>query len=249
MQKFKEFFINSFFCYLAIELVEETIEELIVIGVSSLFIKGFSTLCVVSLTQSAKIIIKAIVKKITYKEGNDKMSKIKSFFTWIWSNKKTLLGTLSSVASAVVGVLSGTGVIDISALPELLIGSFNITPIIYYGILLILTLIGVFGKGFESIQEFAERIGLIKAEKEQEAIDKEAAAEIKAEEKAASQTQAEKEKAEAKAQAEAEAQAAKEQAEAEHRAKVEEAKARILAERATAAQASTEQVTTEQTNN
>jgi hypothetical protein len=228
MQKFKEFFINSFFCYLAIELVEEMLEELIAFGIASLFIKGLSTLLVVSITQSIKVAIKTLVKKFTYKEGNDKMDKFKQFFTWIKSNKKTILGT----ASTAVAALSGTGIIDISILPELPVGGFNVTPILYYGVLLVFALIGVFGKGLESIKEFAERVKKIKAEKEKRAIEKEAKAELKAEEKAASQTQAEKEKADAKKAADEKAKAEKEQAEKEHRLKIEEAKAKLLAEKA-----------------
>ena len=56
MQKFKEFFINSFFCYLAIELVEEMLEEALAVGISNIIIKGASTLLVVSLTQSFKVV-------------------------------------------------------------------------------------------------------------------------------------------------------------------------------------------------
>ena len=124
------------------------------------------------------------------------------------------------IVSGSIMALSGAEVIDVSALPELNIGGFNITPIIYYGILLIIALIGVFGKGFESIKEFADRIAELKAKKEEKSIEKEALAEIKAEEKQANQTDAQ-----------IQAQTEKAQAEAEHKAKVAEAKARILAER------------------
>ena len=239
MQKFKEFFINSFFCYLAIELVEELLEEMIAFGIASLFIKGISTLLVVSITQSVKVAIKTLVKKFTYKEGNDKMNKFKQFFTWIRSNKKTIIGTVSTAVAA----LSGTGIIDISILPELPIGGFNVTPILYYGVLLILALIGVFGKGLESIKEFTERIGLIKAEKEHNALVKKVKAEIKAEEKAANQTQAEKEKEEAKKAAEEKAKLEKEQAELELRTKMDAIKAELKAAEAA------KKLAKEQTNN
>ena len=103
----------------------------------------------------------------------------------------------------------------------------------YYGVLLILAVIGVSGKGFESIKTYLERIAGEKAEKQEKAIMKEAEAEIKAEQKLANQTQAQQEKAQAKAEAEAQAKAEKEKADAEHKALVEQAKAKILAEKQT----------------
>jgi hypothetical protein len=96
MRKFKELFVNSFFYCLAIELVEEIIEDIIALGVSAVITKAVSAVIVVSLTQSTKLVVKRIVKKITYKEGNDKMSKIKTFFTWIFANKKSLTGVVSA---------------------------------------------------------------------------------------------------------------------------------------------------------
>lgn len=226
-KSFKNFFVNSFFTYLAIELVEEMVEDLIAIGISSILTKAVSTLFVVSVTQAFKVSIKAVVKRYTYKEGNDKVEKIKTFFKWLYANKKTLIGTISTS----VLVASGTQIIDVSVLPELLVGPVNITSIIYYAALGILSLIGVFGKGPEEIKEFFERVGLIKAEKEQKAIDKVAEKEIATEEKNAKLTQAEKEKQEAKALEEQQKAEEKAKAEAEYKAKVAEAKARILAER------------------
>lgn len=216
------------------ELVEECLETFVAFVISDMitafFIKALSTFAI---TQGVKVSIRRFlmpfVKTLTYKEGNDKMSKIKKFFTWIWCNKKTLTGT----AASAVMTLSGTGVINVNSLPALNIDSFNITPIIYYACLAILALVGVTGKGFENIKTFFERVGLIKAEKEQKAIMKEAKKELAAEEAKANQTQAEQEQAEAKANAEAKAKAEREQAEAEHRAKIEAAKAQIIAERST----------------
>ena len=216
------------------ELVEEALETVIAYMLSSavaIFItKALSTLAIITATQAIKVAIKRfmtpVIREFTYKEGTDKVSKIKQFFTWIWCNKKTLLGT----ASAAVMTLSGTGVIDVAALPAIMVGGLNITVIIYYACLAILALIGMFGKGFESIKTFFERMGLIKAEKAQKAIEKEAQKEIKAEAKAANQTQAELDKKAAKEAAQKEADAAKEKAEKEHRALVDAAKAKIIAE-------------------
>lgn len=224
------------FIMLIWELVEECLETFVAFVISDMitafFIKALSTFAI---TQGVKVSIRRFlmpfIKTLTYKEGNDKMSKIKKFFTWIWCNKKTLTGT----AASVVMTLSGTGVINVNSLPALNIDGFNITPIIYYACIAILALVGVSGKGFENIKTFLERVGLIKAEKEQKAIIKEAKKELAAEEAKVNQTQAEQEQAEAKAKAkaEAEAKAEREQAEAEHRAKIEAAKAQIIAERST----------------
>lgn len=215
------------------ELVEEGLESLIAFCVSEVVtifvVKALSTLAIIGITQGIKVCIKRfltpLVKTLTYKEGFDKMNKIKQFFTWLWCNKKTLIG---AVATAVTG-FSATNIIPADQLPALDVYGINITPFIYYACLDILALLGVFGVGIEKVKDFFNRMGLIKAKKEEKAIEKEAARELAEEEKKANQTQAQQEKAEAKAQAEAQAKAEKEKAEAEHRKKVEEAKAKLLA--------------------
>lgn len=216
------------------EMVEELLENLIAYALSSavaLFItKAISTIAIITATQGIKVSLKRLltpmIKELTYKEGHDKMSKVKQFFTWIWCNKKTLVGT----ASTAVLTLSGTGVIDANSIAPLYVGGFNITPVVYYGCLAVLALLGVFGKGIESIKIFFERVGLIKAEKEQNALIKEAKKEIKLEAKLANQTQAQQEKKLAKEEAEKKAKEEKETAEAEHKAKVAEIKAQLLAD-------------------
>lgn len=216
------------------EMVEEALENLIAYALSSavaVFVtKALSTLAIITATQGIKVSIKRFLvplfKEITYKEGHDKMSKVKQFFTWIWCNKKTLLGT----ASTAVLTLSGTGVIDANGIAPLYIGGFNITPIVYYGCLAVISLFGIFGKGIEDIKTFFERVGLIKAQKEEKAIIKEAEKEIKAEQKLANQTQAQQEKKTAKEEAISKAKQEKDKADAEHKAKVQEAKAKLLAE-------------------
>lgn len=234
---FKKIFSNGLWVFLtgfSWELVEELLENVIaeaLTGLIALFIaKVFLTFTVIISTQLIKKLIKKIlkpiIKRLTYREGNDKVNKIKSFFQWLFTNKKTLCG----IASASVATLSGSGIIDISALPTLIVSGFNITPVIYYGLLLVISLIGISGKGFESVKTFFERIDALKVEKQQKAIVKEAQKELKAEQKVANQTQAEQEKAKAKADAEKIANEAKAKAEAIHRAKVEQAKAQIKAQ-------------------
>ena len=225
MQKPKQHFWSKIFSgtYLALftmfvwEMVEEALEGLIAYALSSvvaIFVtKVLSTFAIVSATQGIKVTIKRFLvpffKQLTYREGHDKMSKVKKFFTWLWCNKKTLLGTAST---AVMG-LSGTGVIDVNSIMPLYIGSFNVTPVIYYACLAVLALLGVFGVGIEKIEEFFERIGLIKKEKEEKQILKEAKKELKAEQKQDDTKKQEEEKAQA-----------------EHKAKVEAVKAKLLAE-------------------
>lgn len=213
------------------ELLEEALENAIAYCITTAIIAlAAKTIAVVFATQliktGGKKILFPVVKKLIYKEGHDKMSKVKKFFTWIWCNKKTLTGT----ASAAVLTLSGTGVIDVNAIAPLFVCGVNITPYLYYGFLAVLVLLGVFGKGIEDIKTFFERVGLIKAEKEQNALIKEAKKEIKLEAKLANQTQAQQEKKLAKEEAEKKAKEEKENAEAEHKAKVAEIKAQLLAD-------------------
>ena len=218
------------------ELIEEVVENIIAVCISevvALFVvKALSTLAIIGATQGIKVCIKRFlvpfVKTLTYKEGHDKMSKIKQFFTWLWCNKKTLVGT----ASTAVISLSATDVIPADNLPTLIFSGVNITPIFYYACLSILSLFGVFGVGLEKIEDFFQRMSLLKDKKEEKAILKEAEKEIANEEKVANQTQAQQEKAKAKAETEQKAKEVKEKAEAEHRARVEEAKAKLLAEKA-----------------
>lgn len=220
------------------EIVEEGIETLIAFCISEVvamfFVKALSALAIIGATQGIKVCIKRflvpVIKTLTYKEGFDKMSKIKQFFTWIFANKKSLTSTVVNALGAGAGVAASW---TIDSLPVILVKGYNIAPIVYTAICVIafvLKQLGVCGKGFEEIDEYFSRIELIKAEKEQKAIEKEASKELAMAEKLANQTQAQQEKAKAKAEALAQAQAEKQKAEAEHRAKVEQAKAKLLSE-------------------
>ena len=138
------------------ELIEEGLESLIAYTISSVIamfvVKALSTLAIITATQSIKVLVKNIlypyVKKLIYRKGGDKLEKLKQFISWIFANKKSLIG----IVSGATATLSGTGVIDISTFPVLMVGGIDITPFIYYAILLVLTLIGVSGKGFESVE-------------------------------------------------------------------------------------------------
>lgn len=220
MKKLKELFTSSFIAYLAIELVEETIEELITIGISSLIVKMFSTFLVVLTSQLGKRFIKALVKLVIYKEGNDKVNKIKSFFKWVWANKKTLIGTIGGVFSGIATAVA-TNSDAILALPELLVFNFNITPILSGVLVFAGVEIGVIGKGFELLSQWQKRKEAEAEEKEIKLATKTAKKEIANEEKLANQTQAENEKAEIKEAAARKAEEEKEKAEKAFREKVE----------------------------
>lgn len=239
MAKIKTFgrkFVSSsgwaFFVMFVWELVEELLENLIAIGVSSVaavFVaKALSTFAIISATTGIKSAIKKFLfpffKKLFYKEGNDKMEKFKKFLSWLNANKCTLLG----IGTGALVAVSGAGVIDVDSFPALVIGSVNITPILYYLILGVLAVVSSFFP--ETIEKFKARIAEKKAEKEQKSIVKEAKKQLIAEEKLANQTQAQAEKAQAKAEADAIAKAEKEKADAEHKAKVELAKAELKAQ-------------------
>lgn len=213
---FKEVFVKIFCTYLAIELVEELLEELIAFGVTWVFTKAISTLTVLIITQGSKTIIKLIVKRITYKEGNDKMKALKTFWTWLKGNYLPILGT----ASAAITTLSGTGVIDVSVLPALEIASFNITSLLYYLIFGTLSILGISKPGWQKIATYLENLGIKKAIKEDALAEKTAKKRIKAEEKEAKLSQAAQEKKTAKEAAEKTKQEEKQKADEAFEAKV-----------------------------
>lgn len=161
-----------FFALLVSELFEELLEEAIATGISWIIGKLVSVLFIVALTQGTKIIIKRVVKSITYREGNDKMAKIKNFFTKakkvltenvIWSNKLTISGIFASAFM----LLEGVDVVNVIAtLPELLVYGFNIMPYLVYGILGLLAMFGVGKQGFESVKTYLTRIHAIQEVKD-----------------------------------------------------------------------------------
>lgn len=236
-QTFKKWFLSTsgwaIFSMFVWELVEEGLENLIAYALSSavaIFVtKALSTLAIITATQGIKVGIKRFLlpyfKAIIYKEGNDKVEKIKKFFAWLNANKCTIGG----VASGALVAVSGAGIVDVSSFPALIVGGFNLTPVLYYMFLGAMAIICSFFP--EKVEDFKVRIDAKKAEKEAKAIAKVAEKELANEQKLANQTQAQQEKAKAKADAEAQAKAQKELAEKEYRAKVEAQKAKIIAEK------------------
>ena len=77
------------------ELLEEALENVIALGISS-FIAILSTFFLVFCTQGVKLGFKKlvrfffpIIKAKIYKEGNDKMTMLKNYWTKVWGNKIT----------------------------------------------------------------------------------------------------------------------------------------------------------------
>ena len=88
------------------ELLEEALENVIALGISSA-IAVLSTFLLVFITQGVKIGVKKtvkilfpIIKAKIYREGDDKMQMLKNYWTKVWGNKIT--GTLSAVPFATV---------------------------------------------------------------------------------------------------------------------------------------------------
>lgn len=202
------------------ECVEEGLETLIAFALSSVLAifltKLLSTVVVIAAAQGLKFalrnVLTPLIRQITYKEGNDKVEKLKQAFKWLFANKCTVLG----VGVGGVVAFSGAGLIDVSAFPELLIGEFNVTPLIYYGVLGALGILASFFP--ETVNSFAKRVAEQKAAKEQKSIEREAMREFIAEEKANDHSKVEREQA-------------LKQAESERQARVAEAKRRLIEER------------------
>lgn len=168
------------------EFVEEGLENLITYALSSaaaiFTVKLLSTLTVITATQGVKLTLKAILtplfKRITYKEGNDKVDKLKKILNWFNANKCTILG----IATGGVVTFSGAGFIDVNAFPALVIHGHNITPLIYYVVLGALAILASFFP--ETYEKFVARIATQKADKEARAIKRQALKEVNAELKA-----------------------------------------------------------------
>ena len=77
------------------ELLEEVLENVIALGISSA-IAVLSTFLLVCATQGIKLGVKRLIKvlfplikQLIYKEGNDKMKFLKNYWTKVWGNRVT----------------------------------------------------------------------------------------------------------------------------------------------------------------
>lgn len=208
-------------------------EESIAWAITTVAARAISFIVVVLLTQTTKVtvkglakgltvLLKPLVKKITYKAGNDKVDKIRriyktmknavaKFIAFVVRNKKSISSTLVAlVGSLGAGGFTGGG---------MLFGGVQLPMYAYYLIgaavaivMFALTEMGIAAKGFENQKEYDERIAKEESEKAEKKALKEAEAKAKAEQeeilalaKAEEQKKLEAEQAEqAKLQAEQE---------------------------------------------
>lgn len=182
----------TFVVVFAMEMLEEGLENLIALGISTLF----STILLVCITQLTKIGLKRLikfmmpfVKQLIYKEGNDKMKALKNYWTKVWGNKIT-------------GTSVGIGFAGISFFQTLIPFAHHC----YWFALIVFVVffnLGIFFGG-ETLGQIEERLAQAVLTKEQNSIVKEAKKKIAQEQKEATQSEAEKQKADAQAKAKAE---------------------------------------------
>ena len=193
--RWKEMFQGSgltFVVVFAMEMLEEGLENLIALGISTLF----STVLLVCLTQLSKIGLKKLikfmmpfVKKLIYKEGDDKVKALKNYWTKVWGNKIT-------------GTSIGIGFAGLSYFQTLIPFAhrcFWIALIVF----VIFFNLGIFFGG-ETLNQIQERLANAILQKEDKEILKEAKKKLALLEKQATQSEAEKQKADAEARAKAE---------------------------------------------
>lgn len=231
-------YVKSIVLMLTYGIIEELLEEAIAWGITALAAKALSIVVIITLTGVIKVsaknsmkglivLLKPVVKKFTYEQGNDKTTKLVSFFRRIFRmdnkenkkvdvkgffvklfaylkrNVKTNTATISNIISSLgAGALTTGGFIvggvQVPQWSTYVIGAL-VTVIMF-----VLTQLGVNGKGLETQEQYDKR-------KENEA----AAKAVKL---------AEKEKAKAEKQ---EKEAIKKQLEVEEQAQ-EEAKKELL---------------------
>lgn len=182
----------TFIVVFVMEMIEEGLENLIALGISTLF----STVLLVCFTQLAKIGLKKLVKLIMpyvktliYREGDDKMKLLKKYWTLVWGNKIT-------------GTSVGLGFAGISFFQTLIPFAHHcywfalIVFVVFYNL-------GIFFGG-ETLNQIQERLAQALLTKEQNSVVKEAKKRIAQEKKEATQSEAERQKADALAKAKAE---------------------------------------------
>lgn len=175
----------TFTVVFAMEMIEEGLENLIALGISTLF----STVLLVCITQLTKIGLKRLiklimpfVKQLIYKEGDDKVKALKNYWTKVWGNKIT-------------GTSVGLGFAGISYFQTLMPFATHcwwmalIVFVVFYNL-------GVFFGG-ETLNQIQERLAGAVLRKEEKEIIKEAKKRLAQLEKSTTQSEAERQKAEA----------------------------------------------------
>lgn len=181
----------TFVVVFAMEMLEEGLENLIALGISTLF----STVLLVVLTQASKIGLKKLikwmmpfVKKLIYKEGDDKVKALKNYWDKVWGNKIT-------------GTSVGLGFAGVSYFQTLVPFAHHCWWIALIVFVVFFNL-GIFFGG-ETLNQIQERLANATLKKEEKDILKEAKKKLAQLEKQATQSEAEKQKADAERKAKA----------------------------------------------
>lgn len=198
-------FAKGFTLLLTYEVIEELLEEAIAWTITTIATRAISFVIVVLLTQTTKvtvkglakgltILLKPVVKKITYRAGNDKVEKIRriyktmknavaKFFAFVVRNKKSITSTVVSLLSSVGAGVGADGAIVFFGvtLPE------YAYYLIAAGVAIVMfafTELGIAAKGWENQKEYDERLAKEQAEKDEKKALKEAELEEKARQEA-----------------------------------------------------------------
>lgn len=205
-------FCKGFGLLLTYEIIEELIEEAIAYTITTVIAKAVSFLLVVVLTQTVKvtakgitkgitIALKPVVKKLTYKAGNDKINKIlrfinmckekvkeNKFLTFLKNNPKSILGIIGGlVASLASGAVTAGGMYFGKV--QLPLWAVIVIGVVVCVIMFVLIALGVNGAGFESpakkaLRLIANKLGFGKAVEALDKVEQEYEAEQKAQEEA-----------------------------------------------------------------
>ena len=166
---------------LTYEIIEELIEEAIAYTITTVIAKAVSFLLVVILTQTVKVTAKGLakgitialkpaIKKLTYKEGNDKITKIikvinmckekikeNKFLNFLKRNPKSIIGilvgliaSLASGSATTCGLLFGK--VELPLWANICVG------VVVCAVLFIAIVFGVKGAGFENAKQYQGRI-------------------------------------------------------------------------------------------
>ena len=210
-------FCKGFGLLLTYEIIEELIEEAIAYTITTIIAKAVSFLLVVVLTQTVKVTAKGLakgitialkpaVKELTYREGNDKITKImrfinmckekikeNKFLNFLKRNPKSIIGILVGlIASLASGGATSCGLLFGKV--ELPLWANICVGVVVCVVLFISIVIGVKGAGFENAKQYqgrkvAEKLGfdkaydaILKAEQDFEAEEEAKAEQEKAEE-------------------------------------------------------------------
>ena len=181
----------TFVVVFAMEMLEEGLENLIALGISTLF----STVLLVVLTQASKIGLKKLikwmmpfVKQLIYKEGDDKVKALKNYWAKVWGNKIT-------------GTSVGLGFAGVSYFQTLVPFAHHCWWIALIVFVVFFNL-GIFFGG-ETLNQIQERLANATLKKEEKDILKEAKKKLAQLKKQETQSEAERLKADAERKAKA----------------------------------------------